>query len=139
MGMSQGGGLSVAAAALDQEVKLSLPEMPYLAHYRRALQVAAANPYLEIAAYLRRYPQREEQVWQTLSYFDTMNLAPEIHCPVLMTVGLQDTVCPPSTVYAVFNHLASERKTMQVFPFHDHVRVDIHWLDKFIWAARELA
>ncbi|MCC7355792.1 MAG: acetylxylan esterase [Anaerolineae bacterium] len=28
-----------------------------------------------------------------------MNLAPRARCPVLMSVGLLDTCCPPSTIW----------------------------------------
>jgi cephalosporin-C deacetylase len=31
-----------------------------------------------------------------------------------------DPVCPPSTVYAAFNHYAGEDRTMTVWPFADH-------------------
>ena len=52
-------------------------------------------PYTEIAGYCRTWPQREGEVFRTLSYFDNMNLAPRVTCPVLISVGLQDVCCPP--------------------------------------------
>jgi|YNPNPStandDraft_1061719.scaffolds.fasta_scaffold07073_3 cephalosporin-C deacetylase len=133
MGMSQGGGLTLAVAALDRRPALAMPEMPYLCHFQRALEMAMRGPYPEIAAYLRQYPKREEQVWRTLSYFDNLNLAPRITCPVLMTVGLQDDVCPPSTVYAVYNKISSP-KEMKVYPYHNHEMTAAHWEDKLRWA-----
>lgn len=133
MGGSQGGGLTLAVAALDRRPVLAMPEMPYLCHFRRALEMAMRGPYPEIAAYLRQYPKREEQVWRTLSYFDNLNLAPRITCPVLMTVGLQDDVCPPSTVYAVYNKITSP-KEMKVYPYHNHEMAAAHWEDKLRWA-----
>jgi len=137
MGMSQGGGLTLATAALDERPVLAMPEMPYLCHYKRAVNVAMRPPYLEIAAYLRAWPDREEQVWRTLSYFDNLNLAGRIRCPVLMDVGLQDDICPPSSVYAVYNKIAAP-KEMKVFPYHNHEVVEALWEDKLHWAHRYL-
>lgn len=137
MGMSQGGGLTLATAALDQRPVVALPEMPYLCHYKRAVDMAVRNPYLEIADYLRRWPEREEQVWCTLSYFDNLNLAARIRCPVLMDVGLKDDICPPSTVYAVYNKITAP-KEIKVFPYHNHEVVEALWEEKLRWAHRYL-
>ena len=137
MGMSQGGGLVLAAAALDRRPALAMPEMPYLCHFRRAVDMAMRMPYLEISDYLKRWPKREEQVWRTLSYFDNMNLASRITCPVLMNVGLQDDICPPSTVYAVFNKIRAP-KEMRTYPYHNHELVEAHWEDKMRYAHHHL-
>lgn len=137
MGMSQGGGLTLAVAALDARPALAMPEMPYLCHFRRAVAMAIRQPYLEIPDYLKRWPEREDTVWRTLSYFDNMNLAPWITCPVLMTVGLQDDICPPSSVYAAFNWLDAPRE-MRVYPYHNHEMVQAHWETKLRWAHHYL-
>ncbi|NLT73058.1 MAG: acetylxylan esterase [Chloroflexi bacterium] len=137
MGMSQGGGLTLAVAALDPRPVLAMPEMPYLCHFRRAVDMAMRPPYLEIPDYLRRWPEREDDVWRTLSYFDNMNLASWIRCPVLMTVGLQDDICPPSTVYAAYNRILSP-KEMRVYPYHNHEMVQAHWETKLAWAHHYL-
>lgn len=137
MGMSQGGGLTLAVAALDERPVLAMPEMPYLCHFGRAVAMAVRQPYLEIPDYLKRWPEREATVWRTLSYFDNMNLAPWIKCPVLMTVGLQDDICPPSSVYAAFNWLNAP-KEMRVYPYHNHEMVQAHWETKLRWAHHYL-
>jgi len=138
MGISQGGGLSLAVAALDARPQLAMPEVPYLCHFRRALDMAQTGPYLEFAEYLKHYPEEEDNLFRTLSYFDGMNLAPRIRCPVLMSVGLQDIICPPSTVFATFNHLGSTVKELAVYPYHGHEAVEAHWEDKIRWARRYL-
>ncbi|MGI6367154.1 MAG: acetylxylan esterase [Anaerolineae bacterium] len=137
MGMSQGGGLTLAVASLDARPVLAMPEMPYLAHFRRAVDMAMRQPYLEIPDYLRRWPEREATVWRTLSYFDVMNLASRVRCPVLMTVGLQDDICPPSTVYAAYNQIQSP-KEIRVYPYHNHEMVQAHWETKLRWAHHHL-
>ena len=137
MGVSQGGGLTLAVAALDSRPVLAMPEVPYLCHFRRAMEMAVRMPYLEIADYFRRWPKREEQVWRTLSYFDNLNLASHIMCPVLVDVGLQDDICPPSTVFGVYNHISSP-KEIKVYPYHNHEAIEAHWEDKLTWAHRHL-
>lgn len=136
-GASQGGALSLAVAALDSRPKLSLPEVPYLCHFRRALEVTNQNPYQEIALYCNRYPDRLEAVFNTLSYIDNLNLADRIRCPVLMTVGLQDLICPPSTIFATYNRISTE-KEIRVYPFGGHESYPTHYEHKFRWARRIL-
>jgi len=136
-GMSQGGALTLAVAALDPRPVLAMPEMPYLCHFQRAVDMAMRMPYLEISDYIRAYPEHEAQVWRTLSYFDNMNLAPRVRCPVLMSVGLIDDICPPSSVFAAYNRLECE-KEMAVFRYHNHEDVPAHWRTKLAWAGRYL-
>ncbi|MDQ3700696.1 MAG: acetylxylan esterase [Chloroflexota bacterium] len=137
-GGSQGGGLTLAVAALDplRRARVAMPDAPYLCHFRRAVDVAAQPPYTEIAAYCRTWPAHEREIFRTLSYFDGMNLAGRISCPVLMNVGLQDVTCPPSTIYAAFNHLGSTEKEMAIFPYNGHEGNPNHVLNKLSWARR---
>lgn len=122
-GVSQGGGLTLAAAALAPgRVKLAAPCVPYLCHYRRAVDIAE-YPYREIADYVRAWPQRYGQVMETLSYFDNMNLADRIRGRVLISVGLCDLICPPSTIFAVINRLKC-RKEVVVYPCSGHEEND---------------
>jgi len=137
MGISQGGGLTLAVAALDSRPVVAMAEVPYLCHFKRATDLAVRGPYLEIADYLRRWPKQDEQVWRTLSYFDNMNLAPWIKCPVLMDVGLQDDICPPSSVYAEYNKITAP-KQMKVYPYHSHASVEDFCEEKYRWAHHYL-
>ena len=43
-------------------------------------------------------------------YFDGVNMATRITCPGIMTVGLIDTACPPSSVFAAFNALGGPKR-----------------------------
>jgi len=69
-------------------------------------------PYEEINDYLRLYPERRQVVEQTVAYFDGINFAPRISCPVIVNIGLQDNVCPPETGYAVFDAIGSKDKKL---------------------------
>ncbi len=136
-GGSQGGALTLAVAALDQRPVAAMPDVPYLCHFQRAVDMAMRMPYLEISDYIRMYPEHEEQVWRTLSYFDNMNLASRIRCPTLVSVGLIDDICPPSTVFAMYNHIQVE-KEIAVYRYHNHEDIAPHWRAKLAWARRYL-
>ena len=119
-GHSQGGGLTVSTAALRPEIKAAAAGAPYLCGYMDAIDLTDAYPYREIADYLRMNPDSQQQVEDTLAYFDGINLAHRITCPIIVSVGLQDSTCPPETGYAMFNAIASEDKKMYAYDGHGH-------------------
>lgn len=118
-GGSQGGGLAIGAAALVPGLAGVITEVPFLQHFRRATEITDAFPYKEIGAYCKIHRDKVEQVFATLSYFDGVNMATRAQAPALYSVGLMDDVCPPSTVYASFNHYAGP-KEMTVYPYNGH-------------------
>ncbi|NLG27635.1 MAG: acetylxylan esterase [Chloroflexi bacterium] len=136
-GISQGGALSLAVAGLDPRPVLTMPEVPYLCHFQRAVEMAAVMPYLEISDYIRVWPKRAAQVWRTLSYFDNLNLAPRIRCATLVDVGLLDDCCPPSTIYAVYNQIRAPKEIV-AYPYHKHEQIGPFWEYKLTWAHRYL-
>jgi len=118
-GGSQGGGITIAAAALSDVPKLAMPDVPFLCHFRRATEIVDSMPYGEITAYCHTQRDHIDQVFRTLAYFDGMNLATRAKARALFSVGLMDTTCPPSTVYAAYNHWAGE-KEIRVYPYNNH-------------------
>jgi len=121
-GISQGGGLSLATAGLDSRPKLIISEIPYLCHFRRAVEWAEPineGTYLEIANLIREYPEREDEMFRTLSYFDNLNLCGNISAKTVITCALKDIICPPSTIFAVYNNISSE-KHMELLPYSEH-------------------
>lgn len=121
-GGSQGGGLSLAVAGLDPRVLVALPDVPFLCHFDRALDIALAGPYQELQRYAAKYPRHLPAMLQTLAYHDGMNLASRINpaCRMLWSVGLWDDVCPPSTVYAAYNHCPATVKQIEIYPYNKH-------------------
>ena len=119
-GHSQGGGLTVSTAALRPEIKAAAAGAPYLCGYMDSIELTDAYPYQEIADYLRMYPDSREQVENTLAYFDGINLAHRITCPIIVSVGLQDSTCPPETGFAMFDAISSEDKKMYAYDGHGH-------------------
>lgn len=119
-GGSQGGGITLAAAALMRgHVAAALPDVPFLCHYRRATTLIDTAPYNEITRYLKTHRDKIDAAFTTLSYFDGMNFAARADAPALFSVGLMDDICPPSTVYAAYNHYAGD-KQIAIYPFNNH-------------------
>lgn len=111
-GSSQGGALSVVAAALDRRVKALAIGIPFLSDFKDYFQIASW-PKSDVDAYLQQHPGvTAVQVYNTLSYFDIKNLASRITVPMVMGIGVQDEVCPPHTNFAVYNQVASPKSWM---------------------------
>lgn len=118
-GGSQGGGLALAVTGLAEGVAAALVDVPFLCHWRRAMDIATDGPYPELVRYCAAQRHRVEAVFTTLSYVDGMNFAARASAAALFSVGLMDPVCPPSTVYAAYHHYAGP-KQMQVWPYNQH-------------------
>lgn len=123
-GGSQGGGITLATAALAQRVIDTPPigaivDVPFLAHMRRATEIVDTVPYSEIAKYLGTRRNAVDSVFRTLSYFDGVNFATRSTIPAMFSVGLLDDVCPPSCVFAAHNHYAGPKR-MKVYPYNGH-------------------
>jgi cephalosporin-C deacetylase len=118
-GGSQGGGISIAVAGLLKTVGVAMPDVPFLCHYQRATEITDGYPYQEIVKYLVVHREQYETVFDTLSYFDGVNFAARAHAPTLFSVGLMDEICPPSTVFAAYNHYKG-KKDIRVWRYNHH-------------------
>ena len=122
-GGSQGGGLSLACAALVPEIALCAPMYPYLSDYRRVWNMdLAKGAYDAIAYYFRHFDpthEREEEFFEKLGYIDVQFLAPRIRAEVLMFTGLMDNICPPSTQFAAYNKM-NTKKNVEIYPDFGH-------------------
>jgi cephalosporin-C deacetylase len=122
-GGSQGGGLTVACAALYPALKKAAPVYPFLCDYRRVWEMdLAKGAYQELQDYFRRFDprhQREEEIFSALGYIDLQFLAKRIKAEVLMFTGLMDTTCPPSSQFAMYNKITA-KKNVIIYPDFGH-------------------
>jgi cephalosporin-C deacetylase len=118
-GGSQGGGLALAMGALSDIPCAIAADVPNLCHLDYAI-FHSTGSLSEAAQYCSHYPEHLEQVLDTLSYFDMLNLAHRIKAPALLSVGLKDPICPPETIFPVFRRIASPVKDLKVYPFIGH-------------------
>ncbi len=123
MGGSQGGGLTLACAALEPQIKLAAPVFPFLCDYKRVWEMdLAKDAYWDLRQYFRLFDprhEREEEIFTRLGYIDLQHLAPRIKAKVLMFTGLMDNICPPSTQFAAFNKIKS-KKDVVIYPDFGH-------------------
>lgn len=122
-GASQGGGLTLACAALEPRIKLAAPIFPFLCDYQRVWEMdKATNAYDELQTWFRRFDpmhEREEEIFTQLGYIDVQHLADRIRAEVMMSVGLMDEICPPSTQFAAYNKISS-KKSLRIYPDFGH-------------------
>lgn len=123
MGGSQGGALAIVCAALEPRVKCVVPLYPFLSDYIRVWEIdQAKDAYKELQEYFRHSDpthQRESTIFEKLGYIDIQFLAHRVQAEVLWGIGLMDTVCPPSTQFAVYNKFTSPKK-MAIYPDFGH-------------------
>lgn len=119
LGGSQGGGLALAAAHLADRPAAVSSQVPFLAHFRRAVEVTDTLPYREISRYCATHRDRVDAVFHALAYLDVVNHAKRATVPALFSAGLADPVCPPSTVFAAF-HAYGGDKDIRVYEFNEH-------------------
>jgi len=137
-GGSQGGGLTVAVAGLVEGLAAAMPDVPFLCHIARGIEVSDTDPYGEIPRYLSVHRDQVEQVFRTLSYLDGLHHAARATAPSLFSVGLLDTVCPPSTVFAT-HHAWGGPSTIEVYPYNQHEGGGgHHWQRQAAWLRETL-
>ena len=136
-GSSQGGGLTLITSALRPEIKGGVAGYPFLCCYPEAMSMFRSYPYDELSCYARAYPDQKDQMLETLRYFDAVNFAPRIKCPMVVGIALDDEVCPPETSYAAYQALTGH-KELWLFPnsghgnAHDYPGQERAWLEQQI-------
>ena len=141
MGGSQGGGLALVAAGLDEKLDFVLSDYPFLAHFERALDIALSGPYMEFTTYFKwndaQY-SNHEKIMKTLGYVDSVHFCERIVAPTLMSIGLEDAVTPPSTAFAAFQYIASQEKKIEVYPQFEHEFNVFHEEKKLAFVAEKI-
>lgn len=142
-GNSQGGGLALAVAGLVPDLAGLVVTAPLLCHLQRAIEITDAEPYGEVVTFLAIHREAEAAVRRTLSYVDGISFARRACAPAHFGLGLRDPVCPPSTVFAAYNHYGAangseERpeRELHAYPFNEHEGGEaVHVRRQLLWAA----
>ena len=136
-GGSQGGRLSIVVPALDKRVAATVPSIawganyPYLAwsmkcngiqnpedkHWRPGYVYGPKSDGMELTS---APPQPDTPAAKCSVYYDPMNFAPDVKCPVFMNVGLVDYISAPANVWAEYLRLGSKDKSMTPLPGLGH-------------------
>ena len=120
-GGSQGGGLTLACAALEPRISKLTPCFPFLSDYYRVWEMDMdERAYDELRMFFRQQDPNHEQadkIFTTLGYIDVHHLAPRIKGKTLMAISLMDNVCPPSTQFAAYNNIAAPKDRVLYYDY----------------------
>jgi cephalosporin-C deacetylase len=118
-GGGQGGGIAIAVSGLSPSVKVTMPDVPFLCHYRRATEIVDSMPYAEITRFCLTHRDKIDTVFGTLAYYDGLNFSARCDAYAFYSVALMDHICPPSTVFAAYNHHVGP-KEIRVWRYNNH-------------------
>ena len=117
-GGSQGGTLSIVAAALNPKVTMCIIGFPFLtdiANYDKNLW-----PMNTFIHYAKRNNIDYVDIKKTLSYFDMLNFADKINFPIFIRTQETDLVTPAEGAVKFFNKIKSNKKNMYIEPCEGH-------------------
>ncbi len=140
-GGSQGGAITIAAAALSEGLIGALIGVPFWCDVLRAASITDSEPYCELRKYLAARPYDAEAVSRTLSYIDGTVLAGMATTPALFEIAMMDDICPPSTSYAAYNAWCGPKEVREyLWSGHEggdshHVSVALEWLGERVRAV----
>lgn len=108
IGGSQGGALAIATAALDKRVialAASYPALSDMAGY--TADRAGGWPH-----FFKETKYRTKERLETAAYYDTVNFARRLRVPGIYSWGFNDETCPPTSMYAAYNVIASHKSLL---------------------------
>ena len=115
-GGSQGGALALVTAGLDKRVTACVANHPALSDMAGyAAGGTGGYPHFNNGKNLTLTPQQ----LRTLQYFDVVNFARRITCPVRITWGYNDNTCPPTTSWMVYNVMTCPKEPL-ITPINEH-------------------
>lgn len=114
-GGSQGGALSIITASLDDRISHLAAFFPALSDLTGFLH-GRAGGWPQI--FKDDYTNKPEKI-ETSKYYDVVNFARFVKVPGWYSWGYNDNVCPPTSMYAAYNVIDSE-KELHVFQETQH-------------------
>lgn len=131
-GSSQGGGFGIILAGLVpgrfQKIVCNIPALCDVNGY-----LAGRNSGWPVISEKTKY--HNELSRRNITYFDAANFARRIrNTEVIIFMGLADTVCAPSSIYAMYNSLTVEKKKLYRFISMAHQV----W-EKYIYTTEQMA
>lgn len=132
-GGSQGGALSMVAAALDSRVTQCIVNHPALSDMA-AYSAGRTGGYPH---FNRVEGMFNDKTLRTMAYYDVINFARHITCDTYMTWGYNDDTCPPTTSYAVWNTLTCPKEAL-ITPVNEHWTSDETEYRQMEWMLKKL-
>lgn len=122
-GGSQGGGLTIVTAALNEKVTMCAPFYPALCDLTGFLHHRAGGWPKFFSGFFKdgRIDIPQQQAVETLQYFDVVNFARILKVPTFMSWGYSDDTCSPTSVWAAWNAIKGP-KEKDITPSSGHWR-----------------
>lgn len=139
-GGSQGGALTIITSALNEKVTMCAPFYPALCdltgflHHRAGGWPKFFSDNNEGGSVIIPTQQAEA----TLQYFDVVNFARCLNVPTFMSWGYSDDTCSPTSVWAAWNEISSEKQS-DITPTSGHWRFTSSQNRCMQWIKRHLA
>lgn len=108
-GGSQGGALSIITAALDERIDALAAVHPALSDHEGFLH-GRAGGWPHLFAPWNNPEGTDPKHFETVRYYDVVNFARLLDVPGHYTWGFNDTVCPPTSMYAAYNVISSPKE-----------------------------
>lgn len=132
-GGSQGGALSLITAGLDPRVTACVANHPALSDMAGYLDGRAGGyPHFN-----RLNNMLTPEKVETMAYYDVANFARRITCPVYLTWGFNDNVCPPTTSYIVWNLITAPKESL-ITPINEHWTTTDTNYNQMMWLKSQI-
>ncbi len=131
-GGSQGGALTIVTAALNPKVSFCAPFYPALCDLLGFKNGRAGGwpKYFQTG-------NEADGAAETLPYYDVVNFARLLKCPVFFSFGYNDDTCSPTSTYAAYNAITAP-KTLSVTPSSGHWRFAETNSESMEWMKRQV-
>lgn len=108
IGGSQGGILSIMTAALDPRVRVLSAWYPAMSDMTGYIENRAGGWFHGF----KEAENRTREKIETASYYDAVNFAKRLKIPGIYSLGYNDEVCPPTSMFASYNSISSPKKLL---------------------------
>lgn len=130
-GSSQGGALSIITTSLDKRIKLLVAVCPAMCDYTGYLHGRAGGwPHFFSKENIEQY--NNEEVLETLPYYDVVNFARNITVPGFYTWGFNDETTPPTSFYSAYN-VINANKELFIIPEGKHRIYPVQRIESNNW------
>lgn len=135
-GSSQGGALSIITTGLDKRVKYILAFCPALSDLTGFFHGRAAGWPNMFANSNRNLDATKDKI-KTSAYYDVANFARYVNVPGFYSLGFNDEVTPPTSIYSAYNMITGPKEFF-IMPEIGHIVHKEQSIKWFSWLESKL-
>ena len=119
-GGSQGGAQTLIACGMDKDVSLARCEVPAMCDHSGAA-AGHLRGWPKLVALKKDGSPADPAVVKASGYYDCVNFAKRVKCPIYFSTGGWDFTCSPTSVYKAYNNVpAGVFKSIEFTPTGNH-------------------